>query len=110
MSRKPKGGTVQSIWERDKHRCWICGHGVTLQEASRDHLEPRGLGGYDKAKNYKLAHKRCNVARHRTPVHIVDKIRKELTGASSEVVRGALTAYRSEQDRAAWRAQRKAVR
>lgn len=100
MSRKPNGGTVTSIWERDKRRCWICGHGVPRIEASRDHIEPRGLGGYDKARNYKLAHRRCNTARHRMPVHIVDKIRKSMPGVSSEVIRGALSAYQSEQAKA----------
>lgn len=101
VSRKPNGGTVLSIWQRDKGRCWICAHGVRQDEASRDHVKPRGLGGYDKAKNYRLAHMRCNTARHRTPEHVVVKIRESLpVGASSEAVRGALAAYHSEQDRA----------
>lgn len=100
MSRKPNGGTVTSIWQRDKRRCWICGHGVRLDEASRDHVEPRGLGGYDKAKNYRLAHSRCNSARCRIPAHVVDKIRDSMPGVSSEVIRGALSAYQSEQAKA----------
>jgi 5-methylcytosine-specific restriction endonuclease McrA len=110
VSRKPNGGSVHSIWQRDKRRCWICGHGVNLNEASRDHIEPRGLGGYDKAKNYRLAHRSCNSSRHRIPAYIVDRIRNELDGASAEVIRAALNAYRSDQDKAAWRAARKVVR
>lgn len=32
---------------------------------SKDHVKPRGLGGYDKWRNYRLAHVICNGARKR---------------------------------------------
>lgn len=96
MSRKPNGGSVVSIWERDDHRCWICEHGVRRDEATRDHVQPRGMGGYDKAKNYRLAHARCNVARSRVPADIVVKIRNSLGGApSADAMRQGLTDYRA---------------
>lgn len=60
---QPEGGSIRAIWIRDAKRCHICGYGVLLAEASRDHVEPKSAGGYDKATNYALAHKRCNSAR-----------------------------------------------
>lgn len=99
MSRRPKGGTVASIFQRDKRRCWICGHAVRKDEATRDHVDPRSRGGYDKAKNYRLAHARCNVARGNLSETVVDAIRKALPGASAEVIRNALHAARQERRR-----------
>lgn len=96
MSRRPRGGTLRSIFQRDKRRCWICGHRVTLDEASRDHVDPRSNGGYDKALNYRLACSKCNVARGTLPESVVDLIRKGMPGASSETIRNALRAAQRE--------------
>lgn len=72
------GGNIRSIWERDRRRCHICGRGVALGDASRDHVEPRSLGGYDKAANYRLAHKACNTARGNLEMVVVALLRDEL--------------------------------
>lgn len=96
MSRRPNGGTVASIWQRDKGRCWICGHKVRKEEATRDHVDPRSLGGYDKAKNYRLAHDRCNVTRGNLSEVVVRAIRQALPDAPAEVIRNALHTARQE--------------
>lgn len=87
------GGTVVSIWERDKRRCWICRHGVALPDASRDHVRPRGLGGYDKARNYRCAHRQCNAARGRLSEAVVQRVQASLPpGAKMQQVCDALRA------------------
>lgn len=95
MSRKPNGGTVASIWQRDKARCWICRHAVRKDEASRDHVTPKSAGGYNKGRNYRLAHARCNTARgvldEATVKAIVDALPR---GSTATVVRDALIAER----------------
>lgn len=96
MSRRPNGGTLRSIFQRDKGRCWICGHKVRHDEASRDHVEPRSLGGYDKSRNYRLAHDRCNNARGNLSEQVVAAIRESLPHAPSEVIRAALNAAKSQ--------------
>lgn len=60
------GGSVRSIQRRDK-TCWLCTGKVQPNEATRDHLNPASEGGYDKSKNYRLAHRECNIARSNLP-------------------------------------------
>ena len=84
------GGTVASIWRRDRRRCWICSHGVAIADATRDHVEPRSHGGYDKSKNYRLAHARCNVARGNLSEAVVRSVQAENPDGSAETIRQAL--------------------
>lgn len=85
-----KGGTVASILRRDR-KCWLCRRGVAAADASRDHVEARSLGGYNKARNYRLAHQRCNSARGAVPPDLVVRVLAVLPpGASSEVICQAL--------------------
>ena len=95
MSRRPNGGTVLGIWQRDKGRCWICGHKVPKAEASRDHVDPKSLGGYDKSRNYRLAHTLCNNARGNLSEDAVKVIRSEWPNASAEELRSVLRQVRS---------------
>lgn len=96
MSRRPNGGTVAGIWQRDRGRCWICDHKVRKDEASRDHVEPKSTGGYDKSRNYRLAHSLCNGSRGNLPESVVEMIRKGMPNAPSEVIRNALRAAQRE--------------
>ena len=60
--KEPK---VDLNWLYRKYRgvCWICRQFVPRDQASRDHLLPKSLGGtYEKA-NMALAHKVCNSKR-----------------------------------------------
>lgn len=80
-----------SILARDR-KCWICGMGVAAVDASRDHMHPRSEGGYDKARNYKLAHRTCNSARGALPPGDVVRIVGQMAGQSAEELRQALRA------------------
>ena len=65
-------GLVAKAFKQQKGRCWLCGHAMLLVwgsnhplALSRDHVKPRADGGYDKWRNYRLAHRTCNTARDR---------------------------------------------
>lgn len=49
-------------------RCHLCGLPVLPEDATRDHVIPRSLGGPDSGENIKLAHGSCNGARGDIPV------------------------------------------
>lgn len=83
-------GQAASIRDRDKGKCWICTRGVALEDASRDHLKPRSEGGYDRARNYRNAHKRCNTVRGRLPEGDVDRIRNAMWPCSTEALLQAI--------------------
>jgi 5-methylcytosine-specific restriction endonuclease McrA len=51
------------IFERDERVCHLCDRTVEREEASRDHVIPRSLGGRTNAANIKLAHRKCNNTR-----------------------------------------------
>jgi len=68
--KRKEGGNLKSIRARDRTKCHLCGQGVSAIEASRDHLHPRSSGGYDKSRNYKLAHRDCNTARGAMPMDV----------------------------------------
>ena len=56
-----------ALMKRDKGLCHVCGQGVRLDEASRDHLIPRSAGGSSARSNLALAHKWCNNQRGDKP-------------------------------------------
>jgi hypothetical protein len=92
-----KGGSLKSIWRRDGRKCWICGRMVAKDDASRDHLEPRSGGGYDKSKNYAIAHKLCNGARGSLPKENVIATISAIEGTRSpEIIRQALRFAKQE--------------
>lgn len=96
MSKKQRGGSVESIRQRDK-KCWLCKHQVAKGDASRDHIQPRSDGGFNKSKNYRLAHRACNAARGSLPEEFVIVALKELEGfPTAEVVRQALSKAKIE--------------
>lgn len=55
--------TVKEIFKRDRKICHLCRKRLSREEASRDHLRPRSLGGQNGAENLKLAHRKCNSRR-----------------------------------------------
>ena len=59
---------VLNIWLRDEGICHLCEQPVSLEDASRDHLKPRSLGGKTTYKNIALAHKLCNSRRGSKPL------------------------------------------
>jgi hypothetical protein len=100
LSHRQSGGSVAAIHDRDKRTCWLCGWHVPLQEASRDHQRPKSHGGYDKASNYRLAHRMCNAARGNLPYELVIEVqRAQPDDAKPQVVRDALRAALREYHR-----------
>lgn len=73
---------------RDEAICWLCNKTVTRQQASRDHVIPKSLGGPNHIGNYKLAHRDCNSSRgndHYLPsrnevVNILREVQRGLCG------------------------------
>jgi hypothetical protein len=57
-----------SLFIRDESICWLCNKPVTREQASRDHVIPKSLGGPNHLENYKLAHKDCNSYRGNSEV------------------------------------------
>lgn len=55
--------TLQTLYERDEAICWLCHRFVERDDASRDHIIPRSLGGPNNIDNYALAHAECNSRR-----------------------------------------------
>jgi 5-methylcytosine-specific restriction endonuclease McrA len=59
---------IQVIYDRDDAICHLCDKFVPREQASRDHLRPRSLGGKLDFENIKLAHTDCNSRRGSLPV------------------------------------------
>ena len=59
---------LEEVYRRDEGICHLCGMWVPFKEASRDHIDPRALGGKTTFENIKLAHKKCNSHRGHKPV------------------------------------------
>jgi hypothetical protein len=72
------GGTIRSVWAKDRGLCHLCGCHVALKEASRDHIETASNGGYNKADNYRIAHRDCNHARGDLPIDMAYQVVSEL--------------------------------
>jgi hypothetical protein len=51
-----------AIYERDGGLCGFCGLAVPRERFHVDHTQPKGLGGADSDENYRVAHRRCNIA------------------------------------------------
>ena len=49
-----------ALVERDTSACFYCGHHVTEDEATIEHLVARSMGGPNHIANYVLAHAHCN--------------------------------------------------
>jgi len=57
---------LAELYKRDNGICWKCKRKITLEEASRDHIIPRSMGGVNHQSNLKLACKKCNANRSNT--------------------------------------------
>lgn len=54
----------QKLWEKQKHKCPICGQEiVNLDEAKIDHIVPYAHGGATEESNAQLTHMICNLAK-----------------------------------------------
>jgi 5-methylcytosine-specific restriction endonuclease McrA len=60
--------SLDQLWKRDRGVCGICQRIVALNEATRDHIKPRSLGGSDNESNIQLAHRMCNNKRGSQPL------------------------------------------
>ena len=68
---KPLGRFHHQLVQRDGARCWLCRAPIEMglrgtgdpMSPSVDHVIPRSLGGSDKLRNLKLAHRLCNERR-----------------------------------------------
>lgn len=67
---KSKRGVVNSLRRRDGTKCYLCRKRMVFTDspldplkATIDHILPRSLGGSDRLKNLKLAHRKCNQER-----------------------------------------------
>lgn len=51
VCRKNAAGRVEyrwrtvAMWDRQRHKCCICGNSMTASEATFEHTTPRGMGG-----------------------------------------------------------------
>lgn len=92
--RKGTGGTIKAVWLRDDRKCHLCGSRVELKDASRDHVETASSGGYAKADNFRISHKRCNHARGNLPLDMAYQVIQDLKEAgvvlTPQIVQDAL--------------------
>ncbi|MFB8368572.1 HNH endonuclease [Pseudarthrobacter sp. NPDC055928] len=66
-----------SIYQRDDHKCWLCGGSVDyLADPKRDdwapsldHVTPRSKGGTHESSNLRTAHRWCNSVRSDNEQH-----------------------------------------
>lgn len=69
--RRPRRGVKLSrsnLHARDGGRCQYCGEGLTLREATLDHILPRSRGGKNTWENLVIACRPCNQSKaDRTP-------------------------------------------
>lgn len=56
----------EKVYERDAHRCRVCGHLVTWANYELGHMVERFLGGSDDESNVVVMHYTCN---HHKPEH-----------------------------------------
>lgn len=52
--------TLDFLYDRAKGICCLCGRKVRREDASREHLIPRSLGGPSTLENLDMSHKTCN--------------------------------------------------
>jgi 5-methylcytosine-specific restriction endonuclease McrA len=50
----------RALFERDNYQCLYCGHHFDYHSLTREHVEPRSLGGRDCWENVVAACRRCN--------------------------------------------------
>ena len=55
--------TLDEIYERDGHRCHLCGKLVKRSDWTMDHIVPASLGGPHTRANVALAHRSCNASK-----------------------------------------------
>lgn len=62
-SKTPRKVDMKWLYKKYRSVCWICRRFVPWDQASRDHIVPRSLGGGPEKSNIALAHKECNSKR-----------------------------------------------
>jgi 5-methylcytosine-specific restriction endonuclease McrA len=59
--------TVNLLFAAQGQQCCICRKVMRREQATIDHVKPKGRGGKDALENFLLAHEACNHARADTP-------------------------------------------
>src|SRR4029079_17051106 len=83
---------IEMIYKRDDGICHLCLNFVPRNEASRDHVRPKSLGGRMSWENIRLAHASCHSRRGSRPVaefrEILDRMRNssKSSGVNSAMV------------------------
>lgn len=62
-AKKPAKVDLNWLYKKYRGICWICRQFCPRDQASRDHILPRSLGGGPEKSNMALAHKECNSKR-----------------------------------------------
>lgn len=52
--------SLNELYKKAKGICCLCGEKVRREDASREHLIPRSLGGPSTPENLGMSHKKCN--------------------------------------------------
>jgi len=64
LTPKQKEELIKELWERQNHKCFICGKEIDLEihknNLDIDHVIPLKLGGKDDPSNFALTHSSCN--------------------------------------------------
>lgn len=74
----------QSIHDRDGNECFYCGKGLTLEEATIEHLIPLSNGGNNSDANLVLADKDCNMEAGALPIIEKVKLRESKRGINTK--------------------------
>lgn len=59
-TRLPNRKAKTRLLEKQESSCCWCGHYMSIEQATWEHIIPRGLGGSDEIGNLALAHAQCN--------------------------------------------------
>ncbi len=62
LKPEEKQNLIKTLWEAQKHKCFICGKEIDLEvhQVDIDHVIPLKLGGRDDPSNFALTHSSCN--------------------------------------------------
>lgn len=60
FSRQMNRVTREQIWIKSGYSCQICGHSITYEEMTVDHIQPLAKGGKNEMDNYQCACGKCN--------------------------------------------------
>lgn len=90
LSRDAYQELVNTLFESQKHNCFICGGGIDkslhADSIDVDHIQPTKTGGKDEPSNFALTHAHCNRSKQASDLRIArllarfEKIQSECAG------------------------------